>query len=128
MQATPPVALRKRARSRIKLPRLDDHRPRRAPDRCQRSHAVPDLGGALDPTIGIVCQRAGHQGVDATIEAAEPRWRLEAAQRQPAGEQLVDHHPEREDVGAVVDGARRFQLLGRHVHRRAEHAPGPGQP
>ena len=54
----------------------------------------------------------------------ELRHRL-ALERQPAAEQLVERHAQREEVGAPVD-LLAGELLGRHVGRRAEHHAGLG--
>ena len=44
-----------------------------------------------------------------------------------AGQQLVQHRSEREDVGAMV-GLLAAHLFGRHVGRRSHHDAGPGAP
>ena len=44
-----------------------------------------------------------------------------------AGEGLIEHHAQGPDVGAAVEVAVAARLLGRHVERRAEHAPGAGE-
>ena len=41
-------------------------------------------------------------------------------ERHPAGRHLVEHDAEREEVGAVIDGAAE-RLLRRHVRDRADH-------
>ncbi len=50
-----------------------------------------------------------------------------ALERSAPGEHLVEHHAEREDVGAVV-GDSAAGLLGRHVPDRAHHRSGVGVP
>ena len=50
------------------------------------------------------------------------RDRVVARPRPRAGRQLVQHHAEREHIGALIDLLSR-QLLGRHVARRADQRP-----
>ena len=46
-----------------------------------------------------------------------------ALERHLPGQHLVQHRPEREDVGAVIE-RQAAHLLGRHVWRRSEDRPG----
>ena len=68
-------------------------------------------------------QRLGLLGEDA-VGGVGHRRRLE---RRAAGQHLVEHRAQREEVGAVVHLAA-AQLLGRHVVERAEHQAGDGEP
>ena len=62
--------------------------------------------------------RRGRRGIDVgdLVDQAEVVARLE---RQPAGQQVVHHHAQRIDVGAVIERVL-LHLLRRHVGRRAD--------
>ena len=67
---------------------------------------------------GAAARRSGARVVgDGCVSSARHRA---AFVRQPAGEQLEQHHAQRIEVAAAVD-ARAGELLGRHEGRRAEH-------
>jgi hypothetical protein len=93
---------------------------RRVPiDRVLRERAIDD---ALQRARRI---RAGRPQRRGTI-AQDRRDQGEAGcsrERPAPGEHLVDHAPEREDVGASVHRPS-LRLLGRHVRRRANHGRG----
>ena len=63
-------------------------------------------------------------GADGDDELAE---RVGVLVGRAAGERLVEHHAEGPEVGPAVDVLVAARLLGRHVERRAEHAPGARQ-
>ena len=63
-------------------------------------------------------------GVDVLVGDRE---RGVAGERQPAGEQLEQHHAGRVDVSARAGGPA-GHLLRRHVRDRADEQPGPGVP
>ena len=68
-------------------------------------------GLALPGRIGLVVHHALHR-LDRGF----------ASERVHPGEDLVEHHPEREDIGLAVRlGGVARGLLGRHVGRRAHH-------
>ena len=60
-----------------------------------------------------------HLGVEDRGQLARERWL--------AVQQLVQDHSQRVDVSRGIDRVA-FDLLGRHVGRRADHAAGGGQP
>ena len=70
-------------------------------------------------------------GIDARHERRRRRRRLQssrlgAAERMLADEQLVQHEPERVDVGPLRQRRPGRPLLGRHVARRAGQHVQPG--
>ena len=90
----------------------------------------------------VLGERLAHQRLDVgRHRVVEARQRLgllredalgrlrhrRAGERRASGEHLVEHRPEREQIGAMVDLAA-AQLLGRHVVQRAQHHPGHGEP
>src|SRR5262245_19762357 len=92
-----------------------------------------ELVAALVPLRRVLLHRAAHDAVERfRYPAAIARWRrrlvlgdleddaelVAAAVRQGAGEQLVHHHTERIEVGAIVHHLV-ADLLGRHVRGRA---------
>ena len=52
----------------------------------------------------------------------------ETAHWQLAGEHLIEHHPQRIDVRAMVHFLRMLDLLRRHIMRRAHDIPDACQP
>jgi hypothetical protein len=70
-------------------------------------------------------QRRQRRRVDVHDRGNEARLAL-ALKRLPAGQHLVEHDAEREDVGPGIDAAP-FHLLGRHVANRAENHSRAGQ-
>ena len=91
---------------------------------------IAQLGALLQGQAQHHRQRLGQAGAQRTHVGHafvgdlvhQPGHRL-ALVRQPAGEQLVDHRPQRVEIGAAVDRLA-GQLLGRHVAGRAEHQAG----
>ena len=76
------------------------------------------LERAVWPARRILLQAAFDDPVPGRIEGGNQlRRRLEPADRELPGEQLVRHHPERIEVGAVVGATGILALLGRHVVR-----------
>ena len=77
-----------------------------------------DDGGNLGGHVGGVCPDVGrvlaHHRGGKLGRRPDPR--------RATGEELEQDDAERPDVGARVDVLRRAYLLGRHVHRGADHA------
>ena len=90
--------------------------------------------------VGVLAQRAQHDGVERRRHRGvalrrrdrrlgdlleRDRHRRLGVERQRAGEQLVEHDPDRVEVGARVDRVA-LRLLGREVLRRAHDRAGLG--
>jgi hypothetical protein len=88
-------------RLREAAPHRLDHRRR------GRRRQLPDAGGRVE------------DGVDGGL-------RVLRRERQTAGEHLVEHHAQRPEVGAVVDGVAQH-LLRRHVEDGSQGAPVLGE-
>ena len=120
------------------------HRPhRRELRRVGDEHRPPQLlrkrRRRLIAGIGLLAQRALNDAIqrdDARRAAEGGRLVLQnggrdvedgrAAERPASGHHLVEHDAEREQIAADVDFVA-FDLLGRHVARRADDEPGLGQ-
>ena len=100
-----------------------------------------EIGGGREPIRRNLRERHHRRGFDVRGHRSTQRGhrlRLDghhlrddrlsgrAGERRLAGEHLVQHAPERIDVGARVDGALAHGLLGTHVLRRAERRPALG--
>ncbi len=86
-----------------------------------------DLAHLLIAPLRLLLQSAQHDLVEPHVDMHFlRRWR-KPAQRQFAGEHLVEHDAQRVDIGSMIDVARMFGLLGRHVVRRAHHLAGVGE-
>ena len=101
-----------------------------------------DLGGIPRPGLGLRRQAVARQPDQLGVGAAgvEPSQRSaglaagglgldrragRADERRPAGEDLAEDRAQAEDVGPLVDAVQLAAgLLGRHVRRRPQHAPG----
>ena len=81
-------------------------------------HGAHDDGIDLRGQPGTQHRGRRGLGVGDLVDQAEVVRRLE---RQPPGEQVVHHHADRIDVGAVIE-ALLLHLLGRHIRRRADRA------
>ena len=81
----------------------------------------------LEACIALLFEGPHHDLVDPRVQRRLLGRRPEAAERQFTGQQFIEHHAERVDVGALVDVGRRLDLLGRHVVRAAEDGALHGQ-
>ena len=80
-----------------------------------------EAGRALGHTLAEGARWAGEQGGHHLAEGV-------GLVGPHAGDHLVEHDAHRPEIGAVIDLAGVAQLLGRHVHQRAQHGPGGGRP
>ena len=79
--------------------------------------AAPDGAGEVGRQIG---PRGGDRRHRVAQDRREQVGRRPALERTPAGGHLVQDHPQREDVGPVVERPA-LHLLGRHVRHRPHH-------
>ena len=86
-----------------------------------------DLARLLIPLLGFFFQCSQHHLIEPHVDLHLPRRRGEPADRQLAGEHLVEDHAQRIDVGAMIDLKRVLDLLGGHVLRRADNLTGACQ-
>jgi hypothetical protein len=95
----------------------------------QRVQVAVEVGGTLVALLGIGAERAGQDLVQplgrARAHLREPRHlrardrhqrlaRRRRLEEPPPGARLPEHHAQREQVHAVIDGVA-ARLLGRHV-------------
>ena len=100
-----------------------------------------EIAGALPPIVGIFRERRANDPVEPwrrdaapgrcrrrlTLENGGHRARRRLAGKRPrAGDHLVDHAPQREDVAPVI-GVLALDLLRRHVVQRSEDRAGAGE-
>ena len=112
-------------------------RPHAAERRLERLEHVDHRG---EPIVGRFVQATHHDALDRARQRRDPprgRGRrgvevelaqgehVVALERGLADQHLKQHAAERVDIGACVD-LRAAELLGRHVHRRAQDCPGRG--
>jgi hypothetical protein len=86
-----------------------------------------NLARVLEAPHRIPFQCPKHHLVQPHVHAHLLRRRGEPAQRQFAGQHFVKHHPQRVNVGTVIDRLRPLHLLRRHVVRRAHDLLRAGQ-
>ncbi len=129
-----PDEARQRARQVVRRGRAPD-RPERRVGRPRAAECMAEVGDGLEAIGRQLCQRAQQRRLDlgGDLGALPPRRsrllghvlrhhgrdRL-GLERRASDEHVVEHAPERVDVGASVDRLA-AALLGRHVGRRAEH-------
>ena len=146
----PPVGLRGRVQVQPwRLAQALDAGPHHAGEPARLGQAFPDMtdsaqelariggppgrvpaGGRehelVDRRSDVGRQRGGGRDVGVDVLVGD-RERGVAGERQPAGEQLEQHHAGRVDVSARAGGPA-GHLLRRHVRDRADEQPGPGVP
>jgi hypothetical protein len=74
----------------------------------------------LIAAAGIVLECTQYDAVEPRIDRATLRRQRKPAERQLAGQQLVQHDPQRVDVRTMVHGHWPLDLFWRHVAERAE--------
>ena len=74
----------------------------------------------LVAAAGIVLERAQYDPVEPRVDRAALRRQRKPAERQLAGQELVQHDAQRIDVCTMVHRHRPLDLFWRHVAQRAE--------
>ena len=80
-----------------------------------------DFAGVLVPLLRFLLQGPQHDFIQPHVDLDLSSTAAQAADRQLAGQQFVEHHAQRIDVGAVIDRLWSLHLFGRHVAQRAHH-------
>ncbi len=116
-----PLDRRARALRRVRQERDCDLGGAGVALRAVLGHAARDDVGERGGDVGEQLREAGRGSLqDGGDELGE---RLLAAVGRSAGEDLEERRPERPDVGPMIDGRGRAELLGRHVTGGPHDAP-----
>ena len=82
---------------------------------------VGDLGGRGVALFGMGVGGPADDGVKARIAVTDCGCGAEIIGREGAGEELVKHHAEGKNIGAIIDGVRRVDHFRSGVVWRAEN-------
>ena len=100
-----------------------------------RLESEGEIPRRLEPLLGVLLETVARDAVEARRDLASGSRELRRlrvqdgrhrvggrrpGERSPARQHLVQHRPQTEDVGAMIDG-QPSHLLGRHVSHRAHH-------
>jgi hypothetical protein len=91
--------------------------------RGNRLHLRLEHARLLVAQLRFFLQRAQDHFIEPHVNVNFLRGRLDLLARQFAGQHLVEHHAQRVNVRPMIHLARRFDLLRRHVLRRAQTLP-----
>ena len=133
---TPGVFFREEVQARVRSALLEARREGRAPrlglDRLKRHRQVVSRG---DPVVRGLLQASAHDAAQCRRDRRQLRRRLLQDGRQrrdgrlpservAGSQELVEHHPQREEIRAPIERKPPYQL-GRHVSDRAQELARP---